>query len=373
MPANNQIFKPKHMKIAIFHNFMDNVGGAEYVSLILARELNADIFTTNINEEKIKEMGFGTENIHSIGKIPINPPFKQEFAYWKFRKLDLKNNYDFYIIAGDWAMSGAVHNKPNLWYIHSPIREIWDLYKYTRKNTVNFWQRPFFDVWVFFRRIINKRDAEHIQNFVCNSKNVQGRIKKYLDKDAAIINPPSDIEKFYYAKNGDFWLSVNRLSVQKRIEMQLRAFSMLPEEKLIIAGPYEKTKHSLEYVKYCKSIKPENVEIIDEISRKDLIELYANCKGFITTAKDEDYGITPTEAMASGKPVIAPNEGGYKETVLNGQTGILIDDIDENKLAEAIKIVNRDPNSYKDACLRQARKFDTEIFIKKIKESINYK
>ena len=77
------------MKIAIFHNFMDNIGGAEYVDLILARELKADIYTTNINKEKIRKMGFSTDNIFSIGKIPINAPFRQEMAYWKFRRLNL--------------------------------------------------------------------------------------------------------------------------------------------------------------------------------------------------------------------------------------------------------------------------------------------
>src|SRR5574344_1166340 len=116
------------MKIAIFHNYMDNIGGAEFVDLILARELGADIYTTNIDKEKIQKMGFKTDNIFSIGKIPINAPWRQEAAYWLFRKLDLGKKYDFYIIGGDWAMPGALHNKPNLWYVYSPKREIWDLY-----------------------------------------------------------------------------------------------------------------------------------------------------------------------------------------------------------------------------------------------------
>jgi hypothetical protein len=74
------------MKIAIFHNYLDNIGGAEIVSLILARELKADIYTTNISYEKIEKLGFAVNNIFSIGKIPNNAPFKQEFAYWKFKK-----------------------------------------------------------------------------------------------------------------------------------------------------------------------------------------------------------------------------------------------------------------------------------------------
>ena len=106
------------------------------------------------------------------------------------------------------------------------------------------------------------------------------------------------------------------------------------------------------------------------IEHDKLIDLYANCKGFIATAKDEDFGMTPVEAMASGKPVIAANEGGYKETVIDGVTGMLIDDINADKLVEAIKKMGENPQKFKAACIEQAKKFDTKIFIKKIKEQI---
>ncbi len=179
------------MRIAIFHNYMDNIGGAEFVDLILARELGADIYTTNIDEEKIQKMGFKTDNIFSIGKIPINAPFRQEFAYWKFRKLNLKNKYDFYIIAGDWAMSAAMHHKPNLWYVYSPKRELWDLYEYTRNNIVprvylRNLNKYIFDSWVFIRRILDRKDAKKMQKIACISKTVQERVKKYRQLLAAI-------------------------------------------------------------------------------------------------------------------------------------------------------------------------------------------
>jgi glycosyltransferase involved in cell wall biosynthesis len=122
-----------------------------------------------------------------------------------------------------------------------------------------------------------------------------------------------------------------------------------------------------------KKLKPNNVEIKSWISDEELINLYANCKGFLTTSKDEDYGMNVVEAMASGKPVIAPNEGGYKETVTN-KTGILIDDIDPDKIIRAINEINnklrKDSNHYKKDSLKRAKKFDTEIFIKEIKKEI---
>ncbi len=363
-------------KIALFHNYMDNIGGAEMVALYLAREFNADIYTTNINPEQIKKMGFKDvlPRIHSIGTIPISAPFKQQFALWKFRLLNLKSAYDFYIIDGDWAMSGAVNNQPNLWYVHSPIREIWDLYEYVRNNNVPWILRPIFDVWVRYNRYLNKKYTEKVGTLVCNSVNTKNRVKKYLGKEAEVIHPPVKTSDFYFGKTGDYWLSVNRLLNMKRIDVQLGAFARLPHEKLIIVGSYEQARHFTEYAEHCNTIKTPNVEIRSWVSREELIRLYANCKGFITTSKDEDFGLSVVEALASGKPVIAPNEGGYKETVLDGKTGILIQDIDVEKLLTTIQKLgdelSREPLKYKDICMQHAQQFDLTLFTEKIRKRI---
>lgn len=361
------------MKIAIFHNFMDNIGGAERVVLTLAKELKADIYSTNIDNKKIRKMGFGDIKLHSIGQIPINPPFRQQAALRKFKRFNLRDKYDFYIIAGDWAVSGAINHKPNIWYVHSPIREIWDLYEYTRKNSVPFSLRKIFDIWVYYNRYLNKKYVKHVNKIICNSDNTKKRVKKYLSRDAIVIHPPIETSKFYYKRNRNFWLSVNRLITPKRVELQTRAFCKMPNEKLIIVGSYEKSRHFKQYAHYIKTIKPKNVSVLSWVNSDLLIKLYSECKGFITTSKDEDFGMTPIEAMASGKPVIAPNEGGYKETIIDGITGKLINNINEKKIIQAVKEIGADPEKYKDACFKQAKKFNTEVFLEKIKNEINDK
>jgi glycosyltransferase involved in cell wall biosynthesis len=364
-------------KIAIFHNFMDNIGGAEMVTLFLARGLNADIYTTNIDTEQIKKMGFEDiiHKITSLGKIPKMAPFRHQLALWKFRKLNLGKKYDFYIISGDWAMSGAVNNKPNLWYVHSPLNELWAFKDYVRENVLTWWKKPIFDIWVWFNRKITLINSKHVNIWVCNSNNTKNRIKKYYNKEAMVINPPVDTTKHLYKNSENFWLSVNRITKHKRIEIQMKAFSKLPNEKLIIVGSYEKgAKQFEDYKKYIESIKPSNVEIISWVDSEKLISLYNTCKGFITTARDEDFGMTPVEAMASGKPIIAPNEGGYKETVIDGVTGILIDNIDENKLITAINLITdnlkKDASFYKEKNQKRSNDFDINIFIDKIKIEI---
>ncbi len=350
---------------------MDNIGGAEIVGLTLAKELKADFYSTNIDREKIKKMGFSNINLISIGKIPINAPLRQQLALLRFRMFDLKKKYDFYIIDGDWAMSGAVNNRPNLWFVHSPIREIWDAYDYVRNKVVPWFARWPFDIWVYFNRYLNKKYIKSVEKIACNSINTQNRIRKFLNREAVVINPPIETSNFDYKKNGDFWLSVNRLFAAKRIDIQMKAFEKLPNEKLVIVGSYERSKHFRQYLRYLKRIKPKNVKILSWVDSKKLRELYSNCRGFIATSMDEDFGMAPVEAMASGKPVIAPNEGGYKETIIAGKTGILIDNINEDKLAEAIKILGKNPEKYKNACLKQAKNFDTKVFIKKIRKLID--
>ncbi len=358
------------MKVAVFHNFMDNIGGAEMVGLTLARELNADFYSTNIDEDKIKKMGFADIRLKSIGRVPVNAPFRQQAALGRFRQLNPGKQYDFYIIDGDWAMSAAVNHKPNLWYVHSPIREIWDLYRYTRQNIVPFYLRWGFDVWAGYNRYLNKKYVRHVDKLVCNSRNTQQRIKRYLGRDAAVIHPPIETSEFQYKRNGDYWLSVNRLITHKRVGTQMAAFAGLPDEKLIVVGSYEQSGHFRRYADYIRKIKPANVEMVSWVDRGRLLELYANCRGFITTSHDEDFGMTVVEAMAAGKPVIAPNEGGYRETIVDGVTGRLISNISPEKLVQAINEIGKDPQRYKDACLKQAAKFDTKIFIAKIKEQI---
>lgn len=371
------------MRIAIFHSFMDNIGGAEIVTLTLARELNADIYTTNISEAHIKNMGFGDilPRITSIGSVPRKAPFRHQMTLWRFRMLNLGFSYDRYIICGDWAMSAAVNHTPNLWYAHSPLNELWEFKDYVRDEIVRtWWKKPLFDIWALANRALTRTYARSVETWMCNSTNTQSRIKKYYGKDATIAYPPVDTKKFgtppsTEPPHGDYWLSVNRIMRPKRIDLQMEALSRLPDERLIVVGSYERGAIQFEgYKKELDAICPKNVTVMSWVSDDELTRLYMNAKGLLATALDEDFGMTTVEAMAAGKPVIAANRGGYKETVIDGKTGRLLDDVNGSNLARAIKNVSleleENPSRYFDACKTRAQEFSVEKFVEKIKKAL---
>ncbi len=357
------------MKIVILNNSLDNIGGAEIVSLTLARELNADLYTTNIDIEKIKKVGFVDvlPRIFSIGRIPKKSPFRQQLALLKFRYLNLSNKYDFFIISGDWAMSSAVNNHPNIWYVHSPLNELWQFKNFVRNDMLDFWQKPFFDIWVWFNRKLTIKYSKYVDNWVCNSENTKRRIKRFYNEEAVIINPPIYTSKYNYKEDCGYWLSVNRMVPHKRIEIQIEAFSKMPKEKLIIVASYEKgVKQFEEYKNKIEKIKPSNVLIKYWVTEEDLLDLYANCRGFIATTRDEDFGMTIVEAMSAGKTVVYSNDGGHKESV-SGEAGIPIDNINADKLCEIISGV-KIPLNKNYVSIERAKKFDTSVFVEKIKQ-----
>ncbi|MFP4118543.1 MAG: glycosyltransferase [Candidatus Woesearchaeota archaeon] len=363
--------RPKQVpKTAVIHNYLDNMGGAEHVTYSIAKALDSDIYTCTYKPGNARKQGFATGKIYPLGPIPYHAPFKQQAALLRSRLYSPKKKYDVHIISGDWAIGAAKRARPTLWYAHSPAREIWDLYRYTRTQNMSGITRWIFDIWVMFNRGLQRRYAQKITRIVCNSENVRQRIRKYIGREARVIHPPVDTSSFYYKPQENFWLSVNRFVRHKRLELQLDAFRKMPEKRLVIVAGYEKSHHFLKYKKEIETKKPPNVTIMHHVNNETLRELYATCTGFLTTSKEEDFGLTAVEAMSAGKPVIAPNEGGYKETVIDGKTGILINNITTKKIRKAISIIEQDPGRYREACKKKAEEFDTRVFIKKIREEV---
>lgn len=416
------------VKIALFHDRFRNIGGAEKFSLIVAQQLRCDIITAEANPSAREKLGFSNVTIIPLGKR-LHAPLGLSLmlsAIWKkrFSDCDLSSEYDFFIFSGNFSIYAAHKHKPNMWYCHTPPKPLPEQQRrktpYQRivevKNKLVKRQLlpPFvskgmgylFDflppfIFSTFKKIMSsikkivscikvdffytlrtyatyhkynsstKMDAAavaDIDRIIANSQNIQKKVRSTYGRESTVIYPPVTCDNFFYKTNGDFWLSVNRIVPLKRVEMQIDAFKNLPHEKLIIVGDCEEPER--EYSEKILERLPSNVTYLGSVSEEKICELYATCKAFITTAKDEDFGMTAVEAMASGKPVIAPNEGGYKESIVNGVTGMCIDEIDAEKLAEAVCEMGKDPQKYKEACMKRAREFDTKVCIANIKKEI---
>ncbi|HLC62689.1 MAG TPA: glycosyltransferase [Candidatus Nanoarchaeia archaeon] len=353
------------MKAAIFHDYFGCIGGGEKIALMIARILKADVITTDVDVEAVKKMGFDDVNIISLGRNPQIPPFKQIITSLRFARCDFSKDYDFFILSTGWSVFAARKHKPNIYYCHSPIRAFFDLYE-TFKKRQNFIKKNFFIFWVKFHTILLKKYIQHVDKILSNSINTQKRVKMFYQKDATVLYPYVDCSRYRYKKNGDFWLSVNRIYPEKRVELQIEIFRNLPYERLVIVGGYSKGDHAEHYFKQLQNLPP-NVTLLGEVAEIKLLGLYADCKGFITTALDEDFGITPLEAMASGKPVVAVNEGGYKETVIDGVTGMLVT-ANVDALTKAVKEISKNPGKYRQACEKRAKEFDLALFVENVKD-----
>ncbi len=357
------------MKVAIFHDYIGSIGGGERVALTLARALKGDLVTTDVSLEALRNLGCQDINLIRLGDTVKVPPLRQISASWKFGCCDLADDYDFFIFSGNWAHYAARKHRPNLWYCHTPVRVFYDLKEDTISRQPNALLKFAASTWIKCHRRFDQRSVEHIDRIVANSLNVQKRIEEAYGRSSMVIHPPVDAGKFNFKEYGDFWLSVNRIYPEKRIGLQFEVFRRMPQEKLVIVGGYATGDHAAKYHHSLIKDIPDNVKMLGAIPEEELIDLYARCKGLICTALDEDFGLTPLEAMASGKPVVAVNEGGFKETVVHGKTGLLAQ-AERDDLMRAVLAISVDPGRYKGACVARAKEFDTEIFLERMREVI---
>lgn len=356
------------MKIAIFHDYFSALGGAERVVLTMAQFLNADIITTDFNRESMKNIGFDDTRIITIGRTINIAPFKQVHTSVKFYFCRFPH-YDFYIFSGTYAHSASFHHKPNVWYCHTPARAFYDLKKYVLNNQKSMIHRLIAHTWIILHSLFDQASTRNVQLIIANSENTKSRIHLFYGREATVIYPPVDTSVFNCKEYGDFWLSVNRLYPEKRIELQVEAFRKMPDEKLVIAGGYSSRENDSLYVMKIQEQLPLNVTMTGEVPDDVLIDLYARCRGHICTAMDEDFGLTPLEAMASGKPVVAVDEGGYRETV-TPETGLLVR-ASQDIIIDAVKSISRSPESFKNSCIVRAKEFDIKIFKEKITSAVN--
>ena len=354
------------MRVAIVHDHLSFIGGGERVALTLASALGADLYATDIDPHLPSKAGFPGVRVRELARVPRTPLLRQTRQAKAFHHAELPS-YDAYVFSGNWAIAAAHGRHPNLWYCHTPVRIFYDLER-TFLSELSPAKRVAARTWIRRTRPKYEANVADVDAIVANSRNVAARVERFLHRKVEMVFPPVDVSRYRFERVGGPWLSVNRLSHEKRIGLQVETFRRLPQERLIIAGG---PGVGVDPERFIRSLKPpDNVTFLGEIGETRLLELYATCRGFVATAQDEDFGMTPVEAMASGKAVVAVDEGGYRETVVPGETGWLVPPT-AAALAESIGAAAPDRlEAMRSRCEARARAFDAARFVAEMRQRI---
>jgi len=285
----------------------------------------------------------------------------------------LRDTYDTVILSGD-CLSATRHfeGKKVLYYCHTIPRYLFDQREQYEQKVPKIILYPYRFLTSLFRKAY-LRDLGKIEYLLTNSKNTQKRIKTFTDRDAEILYPPVDTDFFCTTETQqekNYFLSFARLSSIKRVDRIVAAFQKMPEERLIIT--YGKNDPERQNIgKMTEGYT--NIEMRESPSDIELRELIRGARATIYIPVDEDFGMSPVESMSCGTPVIGVNDGGLKESIIDGKTGILIEPRCEiSDITDAVKKIKTLPN-ISEACLERAYDFSLISFQKKLRAFLEEK
>lgn len=362
------------MKTCIVHDYFSIRGGGERLALVLANNLHADLYCGYRTLESYDESDFkGKVSSLDIPKyFRNNPMLRLIFLCWSFYRLSKKiRKYDVRIFSGIFSLFSAPAKKDgtlNVYYCHTPPRFLYDKKLYYQEKVPLFLKWPYsILVWIyakFYHFHISKMDI-----ILTNSVTTQERIDKYLKRKSTVVHPPVDTKIFTWKGQKPYYLSTARLAPLKRVSMIVEAFLKMPTKQLIVASGGE----DLEKLKLLAK-DAVNIEFRNWVDEGQLQTLIGEAIATIYLPRDEDFGMSPVESMAAGKPVIGVAEGGLRETIINGRTGVLLPK--EFKVEDICNAVEEmDANtarSMKAGCIKRASEFEQSIFLSKIEKELDF-
>ncbi len=362
------------MKIALAHEILHKFGGAERVLKVFCDMFpNAPIYTLLYDEKKLGQFfpkkRIITTNIQKYFKYIKHP---QPFLSMMPKAVEEFNfkGFDLVLSSSSAFMHGIITplETKHICYCHSPMRYSWD---YTNEYIKEHFSGILSPIKKFLITKILKKIREWDQIscdrpdiYISNSKNVQKRLIKYYKIKSNIIYPPVDTERFSIKQEKDnYYLIVSALSTYKKIDLAIKAFNRLSLPLYIIGEGNQK--------KYLQSISNKNISFLGRLDDKETKIYMENAKGFIFPGED-DFGITPLEAISCGTPVLAYKKGGSLETVIEGKTGEFFDKQTIESFLTGIKKIEANSIHYNKNMMRQhAHKFATHIFKHNIFQTIN--
>jgi glycosyltransferase involved in cell wall biosynthesis len=367
------------MRLALVHDGIFCRGGAERVLLNMHKAfplapIYTSIFDQNNSYPEFKECDIRTSWLQSI--IKQEKAYKATFPFLGVHAMQSHDlsNYDVILAS---TTNSAKYIKPGsknlvINYCYTPFRLVWNPNSYKRYQKAKGLHKYLFDKVITQLKKIDFKYAQRANNYIAMTAETAERIRNnYQIKDKIeIINPSIDTSRYYIAENTeDYYLIVSRLEKYKKVDLAINAFNKLGKPLKIVGRGMESER--------LKKEANNNIEFLGGVSEEKLIELYSKCKALIFP-QHEDYGLTPLEANACGRPVIAYGKGGIETTMVpynqskqdNAFTAVFFPEQNIDSLINAIKTcetLNIDMNYIR----KNAEKFDDSKFIYQIREYIN--
>ncbi len=301
--------------------------------------------------------------------LPLYPAAVESFDLSGY---DLVISSSHCVAKGARAAAGATH----LCYCYTPMRYAWDQYQhYFGPERLSWWNRALIPPLIGRMRAWDVATAGRPHRYAAISRHVAGRIRAYYGREADVLYPPVDLSAFAPGGGGgDYYLMVNAFAPYKRVDLAVEAFNRLGRELRIVGNGQDEAR--------LRALARPNVRFLGWIGPDELRAAYAGCRALVFTA-EEDFGITPVEAQACGRPVIALGRGGALETVVphpgfagaaaapgsGAPTGVLFPEQRVESLLEAVRFFEAHERDFDPAAVRAAvERFDRPRYLAQFRD-----
>lgn len=355
------------MKVAIVHDYLNQAGGAERVVGELHRIYpEAPIYTSILDRSSLWPALQNADIRTSwMQQLPgLRKHFKKYLPFYPgaIESFDL-SEYDLVISSSSAFGKGAITRKGacHVCYCHSPMRFVWDYDRYMERESYGRIPRLLLPALVGALRRWDLRTAGRPDVYLVNSSVVAERVRQLYGRDSEVVPPPVDLARYHLSEaDAGYYLVVSRLNPYKRIDLAVAAFNGTPYRLVVVGdGP---DRAGLE------ALAEPNITFVGRRSDAEVAAYYSGCRAVIFPG-EEDFGLVPLEANASGRPVIAYRAGGALDTVIDGQTGLFFEETSPASLRAAVERCER--SDWDRAQLRRhAETFGTEIFRARVLDAV---
>jgi glycosyltransferase involved in cell wall biosynthesis len=351
------------VRVAIVHYWLvDRRGGERVVEALGELYPDADVFT-NVYEPAPFAQTLARHRVRTtfVNRLPFARRMLEPYLPLMplaLEQLDLRG-YDLVISSESGPAKGVIAppDALHVCYCHSPMRYVWDLYPQYLGDAGAFTRlamRPL----MHYLRLWDQASAQRPDVIVANSQHTRRRVAKYWRREAHVIPPPVDIDRFTALGGAtpprDYYLCAGQLMGYKRVDLVVDVFTRL-QRPLVVAGT------GPELASLRRRAGP-NVTFLGWTPDDALARTIAGCRALVFPG-EEDFGIVPVEAMAAGRPVIAYGQGGVLDSVIDGETGILFDEQSPDSLADAVARFEAESDRFdSDRIAEHAARFDREHF-----------